>query len=85
MAHIPQHQEMAGMEEEVERTLHSPTEMRVSRSNSTVQLFYEYYARTLVGGKWLCVVVKYPSDDAFVVTAYLTDQLKAGATIGPKK
>ena len=24
-------------------------------------------------------------NDAFVVTAYLTDQLKAGATIGPKK
>ena len=51
---------------------------RVSRSDNTVQLFYEYYAQTRVGEKWLCVVVKYPPDDAFVITAYLTDQLKAG-------
>jgi len=85
MAHILQHQEMLGMEAEVERTLQSPTEVRVSRSDSTVQLFYEYYVRMRVGGKWLCVVVKYPSDDAFVVTAYLTDQLKPGESLWPKK
>ena len=45
----------------------------------------EFYAQTQVGGKWLCVVVKYPPDDGFVVTAYLTDQLKAGDTIWPTK
>ena len=85
MAHILQHQEMSGMEAEVERTLQSPAEVRVSRSDSTVQLFYEYYVRTRVGGKWLYVVVKCPSDDAFVVPAYLTDQLKPGESIWPKK
>ena len=84
-AHILQHQEMAEMEAEIERVLQSPAEVRVSRSDNTVQLFYEFYARMLVGGKWLCVVVKYPPDDAFVVTAYLTDQLKTGETIWPKK
>ena len=84
-AHILQHQEMAEMEAEIERVLQAPAEVRVSRSDNTVQLFYEFYARMLVGGKWLCVVVKYPPDDAFVVTAYLTDQLKAGETIWPKK
>ena len=62
-----------------------PAEVRVSRSDETVQLFYEYYAKTRVGGKWLCVVVKYPPDEAFVVTAYLTDQLKPGETVWPKK
>lgn len=30
-------------------------------------------------------VVKYPPDDAFVVTAYLTDQLKPGESLWPKK
>jgi hypothetical protein len=85
LAHILQHPEMAGMEAEIERILQSPAEVRVSRSDSTVQLFYEYYARTRVGEKWLCVVVKYQPDDAFVVTAYLTDQLKPGDTIWPKK
>jgi len=85
VAHILQHQEMAGMETDIERVLQAPTEVRVSRSDNTVQLFYEFYARTRVGGKWLCVVVKYPPDDAFVVTAYLTDQLKPGETIWPQK
>jgi hypothetical protein len=85
MAHILRHQEMAGMEAEIAHALQSPSEVRVSRSDSTVQLFYEFYAQTRVGGKWLCVVVKCPPDDAFVVTAYLTDQLKPGETIWPKK
>lgn len=83
--HILQHQELAGMEEEISRVLQTPAEVRVSRSDETVQLFYEYYAKTRVGGKWLCVVVKYPRDDAFVVTAYLTDQLKPGESLWPKK
>lgn len=84
-AHILQHQEMADMEAEIERVLQSPAEVRISRSDHTVQLFYEFYAQTRVGGKWLCVVVKYSPDDGFVVTAYLTDQLKTGETIWPKK
>ena len=69
-SHILQHQEMAEMEAEIARVLQFPAEVRISRSDNTVQLFYEFYARALVGGKWLCVVVKYPPDDAFVVTAY---------------
>jgi hypothetical protein len=85
VTHILQHEEMAGMEADIERVLQAPTEVRVSRSDNTVQLFYEFYAQTRVGGKWLCVVVKYPPDDAFVVTAYLTDQLKPGETIWPTK
>ena len=85
MAHILRHQEMVGMEEEIERVLQSPAEVRVSRSDQTVELFYEYYERTRVGGKWLYAVVKYLSSDGFVVTAYLTDQPKAGETIWPKK
>jgi hypothetical protein len=32
----------------------------------------------MVGGKWLCVVVKYVENDAFVVTAYVIDKPKAG-------
>ena len=84
-AHILRHQEMAGMEAEIERVLQSPAEVRVSRSDHTVHLFYEFYGQTLVGGKWLCVVVKYAAEDAFVVTAYLTDQLKVGEVIWPKK
>ena len=38
-----------------------------------------------VGDKWLCVVVKYTADDAFVLTAYLTDKLKKGEQLWPTK
>ncbi len=85
VAHILQHQEMTDMAQEIERVLQSPTEVRISRSDESVRLFYEFYAKTMVGGKWLCVVVKYAAEDAFVVTAYLTDRLKAGDTIWPTK
>ena len=46
------------MEPEIERVIQAPAEVRISRSDESVRLFYEYYARTSVGGKWLCVVVK---------------------------
>jgi len=59
--------------------------VRRSRSDPAVQLFYEFYAQTIVGGKWLCVVVKYEEDDAFVVTAYLTDKPKNGEDLWLKK
>ena len=85
IAHVLQHPEMAGMEQEIERVLESPGEVRLSRSDDTVKLFYEFYAQPLVGGKWLCVVVKCPSEDAFVVTAYLTDRIKPGEIVWPKK
>jgi hypothetical protein len=76
---------MAGMEGELERVLQDPTEVRVSRSDENVRLFYEFYARTQIGGKWLCIVVKYLPNDAFVITAYLTDSVKAGEVVWPKK
>lgn len=85
LAHILEHPEMAEMEAEIVRVLRQPQFVRRSRSDATVRLFHEYYAQTLVGGKWLCVVVKYPPDDAFVVTAYLTDKPKAGEDLWPTK
>jgi hypothetical protein len=83
MAHILEHPEMSGMSAEIERVLAEPQSVRRSRSDEAVRLFYEFYAQTIVGGKWLCVVVKYLADDAFVVTAYLTDKPKAGDTLWP--
>ena len=85
LAHILSHSEITGLENEIARVLQTPREVRVSRSDDSVRLFYEFYAETRVGGKWLCVVVKYLPDDAFVVTAYLTDKLKAGETVWPIK
>jgi len=84
-AHILEHPEMKEMGIEIERTLHLPQLVRLSRSDAAVRLFYDFYARTIVDGKWLCVVVKYAEEDAFVVTAYLTDKPKAGRDLWPIK
>jgi hypothetical protein len=85
LAHILEHAEMKGMAAEVERALREPQLVRRSRADEAVRLFYEFYTQTIVGGKWLCVVVKYGKNDAFVVTAYLTDKPKAGEDLWPKK
>jgi hypothetical protein len=85
LAHILEHPEMIGLRAEIRRVLLEPQMVRRSRSDEAVRLFYEFYAQTIVGGKWLCVVVKYAENDAFVVTAYLTDKPKAGEDLWPKK
>lgn len=85
LAHILEHPEMKDMAAEVERVLLQPQLVRLSRSDAAVKLFYEFYAQTIVDGKWLCVVVKYVKNDAFVVTAYLTDKPKAGEDLWPTK
>src|ERR1044072_6247032 len=76
--HILLHREMAGMDAEVERALRAPERVIRSRSDAEAELCYRFYRQTIVGDKWLCVVVKYHSKDAFVLTAYLTDRIKAG-------
>jgi len=50
---------MKGLEAEIERVLLRPQLVRRSGSDEAVKLFYEYHAQTIVGGKWLCAVVKY--------------------------
>jgi hypothetical protein len=85
LAHILEHVEMAGMAAKIEKVLREPRLVRQSRADDAARLFYEFYAQTIVGGKWLCVVVKYEETDAFVVTAYLTDKPKAGKDLWPTK
>jgi hypothetical protein len=85
LGHILEHPEMKAMGEEIGRVLLQPQLVRRSRSDEAVRLYYEFYAQTIVGGKWLCVVVKYAENDAFVVTAYLTDKPRAGEDLWPTK
>lgn len=85
LAHILTRAEMRDMRDEIVRTLAAPAEVRISRSDVAVRLFYEFYSQTRIGDKWLCIVVKYLADDAFVITAYLTDKRKPGERIWPTK
>jgi hypothetical protein len=55
-----------------------------SFSDPHARLYYRFYFGTLVGNKYVCVVVKVAGDDAFVVTAYLTERVKRGVQIWPR-
>ena len=78
LQHILDHPEMVDMRFQLEIVLQNPEVVRQSRSDSHVYLYYRFYEQTIVGAKWLCVVIKDNSDDAFIITAYLTDKLKQG-------
>lgn len=84
LQHILAHAEMVEMEPAIELALRNPEIVRRSNTDSTVHLYYRYHKNTIVGDKWLCVVVKYLETDAFIITAYLTDKLKAGEQLCPK-
>ena len=58
VAHIFEHPEMNEMGAEIQRLLAVSQFVRRSRSDDAVRLFYALYPGTIVGGKWLCVVVK---------------------------
>ena len=67
--HILRHPEMVGLDEDIERALATPDSVVESVSDTETRLCYRYLAQTLVGPKYLCVVVKVLPGDAFVITA----------------
>ncbi|GAB4498191.1 MAG: hypothetical protein OHK0052_11150 [Anaerolineales bacterium] len=68
------HPVMAGRETEVKETLQYPVEIRRSKSDVHVYLFYKPERI----GRWICAVVKQTNGDGFLITAYLTDAIKEG-------
>lgn len=76
---------MAGMERAIEETLQYPQAVIQSLSDEQARLYYRSHVGTMVGDKYLCVVVKERAADAFVVTAYLTDKVKKGEQLWPKE
>jgi len=85
LGHILEHPEMTSMEGAIEETLRDPEKVVQSVSDPSVHLYYRFYFRTIVGGKFLCVVVKMGEHGAFVLTAYLTDRVKKGERLWPNR
>lgn len=75
---------MAAMEAAIEETLLRPERVVQSFSDPQARLYCRFYFRTMVGGKFLCVIVKTLGADAFVLTAYLTDRIKKGVQLWPE-
>jgi len=72
------HRIMKGKEDIVKTTLHSPDEIRQSRTDKDVFLYYKHFDRLY------CVVVKHLETEGFVITAYPTDKVKEGDLVWTK-
>ena len=83
--HILEHPEMRGMTIFIKETLLAPQRVIQSLSDEGARLYYRFYIGTKVGDKYLCVVVKMIKQDAFILTAYLTDSIKKGEIIWLRK
>ena len=76
---------MAGLEAGIATTLASPEVVIRSRTDPRVELYYRFCRGTRVGDKYLCVVVKSAPEDAFMLTAYLTNRPKEGEALWRRK
>jgi hypothetical protein len=74
------HPVMAGREDDVKETLRSPDEIRRSKSDPNVYLFYKLERVE----RWVCAVAKQLDGDGYLITTYPTDAIKEGARIWPK-
>jgi hypothetical protein len=74
------HPVMAGRESIVQATLSEPDQVRRSRSDGAVYLFY----RLSRPGRWTCVVVRRLNHEGFLVTTYPTDAVKEGIRVWPR-
>jgi hypothetical protein len=74
------HPAMAGHEQDVKEALQHPSEIRQSRSDADVYLFYKPERM----GRWVCAVAKQLNGNGFLITAYPTDAIKEGELVWPK-
>ena len=67
--------------EVIASTVRNPEHVVRSQSDPLVYLYYRMFLNTVVGDKYLCVVVKVLLENPFVITAYLTDKVKTGVIL----
>ena len=70
------HLEIKGKEKEVKETLSNSDEIRQSKRDDSVYLYYKPYGKLS-----LSVVVKHKNGEGFIITAYYTDRIKEGNQI----
>jgi hypothetical protein len=74
------HPVMAGRASLVQAALEAPDEIRQSRIDRQVLLFYKAEATK----RWTCAVAKRAGEGGFLITTYPTDAIKEGVRIWPK-
>ena len=74
------HPVMAGREEDVKMALAQPDEIRQSKSDEMVFLFYKEEREK----RWICAVSKQTGSEGFLITTYPTDAIKEGVQVWHK-
>jgi hypothetical protein len=74
------HPIMAGREEDVKMALAQPDEIRQSKSDEMVFLFYKEEREK----RWICAVSKQTGSEGFLITTYPTDAIKEGVQVWHK-
>ena len=72
------HPIMKGREEIIKSVLQMPDEIRQSKIDTNVFLYYKRL------DKLYCVVVKHADVEGFIITAYITDKVKEGVLVWTK-
>ena len=74
------HPVMKGREEDVKKALEAPDEIRQSKSDENVYLFYKAEREK----RWICAVSKQTGEEGFLITTYPTDAIKEGVQVWHK-
>ena len=74
------HPVMAGYEKDVQEVLQNPDEIRLSKRDPNVYLFYKVERI----GRWVCAVTRRLDGEGFLITTYPTDTIKEGERIWPR-
>ena len=77
---IVKHPALSGHESEVKTALENPEEVRRSKTDPAVYLFY----KSQQIGRWVCAVSKRLDEEGFLITAYPTDTIKEGVKVWPR-
>lgn len=73
------HPVLKGREVDVQTTLRTPDQVRLSKHDEQIHLFY----RSDGEQRWVCAVTKRLNGEGFLVTAYRTSNIKEGRRIWP--
>jgi hypothetical protein len=74
------HADLVPFLERLGSVLTKPDEMRRSRDDPEVILFYKHFP-DILGGKYIVVAVKVGEERSFVLTAYLTKSIRTGVPL----
>ncbi|EAZ89006.1 hypothetical protein [Crocosphaera chwakensis] len=77
---IEKHPDIEELEDLIMQSLASPDEIRQSRSDANVLLFYQSYKQK----RWVVAVAKRLNGEGFLITAYQTNAIKEGETLWHK-